>query len=277
MEFALYEEFPTEENLSKLGLIDFPTDLILAARSLDEFGNIKEEARQLNSQIRNIGYWPTLSKEEGYWMSPFSDQKALERVMTEIENSHEHLTLHWDAEVPLLIDPKLMTKGIRDFTNKKKRITQFLRENAGINFDLITSEQPIPKALGRSLGVSFDSNTVNYSDRVVMFYTSFKKPFYRLGKRITDRVASGLLRAVAKKSLKKDGDRSAIGIGCLDGGIMGCLDRNILANEPRMSPEEFNEDLRIIQDVGINKAYVFRLGGLNQEFVNIMKSYRAGY
>ena len=64
MKFKIYEEFPNEENLSNLDYFDFPIELVLAAKSLDEFEALEEKLKKGN--VKNVVYWPLLSKEEGY-------------------------------------------------------------------------------------------------------------------------------------------------------------------------------------------------------------------
>lgn len=53
-----------------------------------------------------------------------------------------------------------------------------------------------------------------------------------------------------------------IGIGCIAKGIYG--------NEKILSPEELERDLKILQKSG-KEVVIFRLGGLNKEYVRIIE------
>ena len=85
MIISFFEEFPDKNSLSKLKLINFNTKLYLAAKSYKEFKKIKIK----NKFVKELIYWPILEKNEGYWISPFSDNKALKRTFNLIhyENS----------------------------------------------------------------------------------------------------------------------------------------------------------------------------------------------
>ena len=45
MKIEFYEEFPNEENLSKLKLIKFPTKIFIAAKSVNEFKKYEKIAK----------------------------------------------------------------------------------------------------------------------------------------------------------------------------------------------------------------------------------------
>ncbi len=115
---SFFEEYPTKENLAKLKLVSFPTKLYIAAESLDAFFKIKEKIK--SKWVKEVIYWPLLKKEEGYWMSPFADRKALKRIMQETVN----VPLLWDAEIPR--KRILMLKNILFFHSNKKLIRNFL-------------------------------------------------------------------------------------------------------------------------------------------------------
>lgn len=84
MDYTLYEEFPNDENLSKIELINFPINLVIAVPNIVKFNQIKRQLKEY-PQVKDVGYWPTLQTSEGYWMSPFSKREGLERVIGELE------------------------------------------------------------------------------------------------------------------------------------------------------------------------------------------------
>ncbi len=74
MQLNFYEEFPNQENLKKLELIDFPVKLVVAAPTLKRFLQVKKKIFS-NKYVKEVIYWPILSKEEGYWMSAFQAER----------------------------------------------------------------------------------------------------------------------------------------------------------------------------------------------------------
>ena len=85
MIISFFEEFPTEETLAKLKLVSWPTKLYVAANSVEQFRAITSVVRH-NKQLLEAVYWPILKKQEGYWISPFSKQGALQQLFDELEN-----------------------------------------------------------------------------------------------------------------------------------------------------------------------------------------------
>ena len=51
IKIEFYEEFPNEENLSKLKLIKFPTKIFIAAKSVNEFKKIWENCKILQEKF----------------------------------------------------------------------------------------------------------------------------------------------------------------------------------------------------------------------------------
>lgn len=123
MKLNFFEEFPVKGNLNKTKLIDFNSLLFIAARNLAEFRKHERYVRRINRKI-SVGYWPVLSKKEGYWLSPFSDTEALEKVIEELNAEKRKLTILWDAEFPL---NHVMLLSVTRFFKNKIMIDNFLR------------------------------------------------------------------------------------------------------------------------------------------------------
>ena len=103
MQISFFEEFPTKKNLNKLKLVADKAKLYLAAHSIKEFSTI---SRQLSrDKIKEVIYWPILSKKEGYWISPFSKREALKRVFSELKD--QRIPLMLDLELPTTKNPLL--------------------------------------------------------------------------------------------------------------------------------------------------------------------------
>ncbi len=270
MQIKIYEEFPNKKNLSKLELIDFPFELIIAAPNLERFRELEKKVKIKNKNIKAVGYWPTLKLEEGYWISPWSKRKGLDRITEEIKKSvekGESLYLKWDAEAPFFLRAKLYLTEFLNFWSNRNKIKQFISYCSKKNVRLITAERPniFPEKISEFFGFAFDPKKYG-NEKVKMIYTSQGRYLGAIGAFIFNK----WYERVARKWAKRYGNKFVIGIGCTDTGI---LDRGILGKEPLISKEEFERDLRIAKENGVKKAVIFRLGGLDKDYIKIIKNY----
>ncbi len=277
MKFAIYEEFPEDKNLGKLVHMDFPADIIVASKNLREFQDFERQIKYTNSNVQRVGYWPVLSKEEGYWMSPFAKRTAIERIISELEErlkDDEKLLLKWDAELPLAFRESRISlyKELRslNFLKNKARIQNFLKQHSDYGLDLMTAEWPtfmLPELFQESIGVAFNPGFNEYnSEKGRMLYSSFRKYFYSISdKKLIDNLFYWFYKKQIRKGLKDYGERFWVGIGCLDTGI--------LKTEPITTYGEFEQDLRLAKIYGAERILIFRLGGLNREYSSIIKQY----
>jgi hypothetical protein len=240
MRINFFEEFPTKKNLDKVNLIKFPSLLFIAAKNLDEFKRYEQYVKKLNKKIQ-VGYWPILSKEEGYWISPFSDSEALKRIIKELEKEKKILTVLWDCEFPL--KKKLLIPTPNLFKNKKL-IVNFLHNT---KHSIYTAEY------GRSslfLELIFRFYGLRFSflkKRIPMLYTS---------------MAKGKLKETYRENIKKN---PIVGLGTITIGILG--------NEPKLKPEELDLDLKLAKESDAKEVFIFRLGGLNKKYLDVIKKY----
>ncbi|MFC1705075.1 hypothetical protein ACFLZ6_01995, partial [Nanoarchaeota archaeon] len=124
MRINFFEEFPTKVNLAKLKLVDFPTKVYTAAKSMKEFDRIKKDCAKY-MYVQEIAYWPVLREEEGYWFSAFSDTEGLKRTIKELEKNKSPMTILWDAEVPML-KKSLILNQLKNRSKNIKIIKDFL-------------------------------------------------------------------------------------------------------------------------------------------------------
>lgn len=239
MEISFFEEFPTEENLEKLSLLpkSFGAKLYIVSHSFEEFINFEQK---LNIPLV---YWPVLKKSEGYWISPFTRRKALKRVLNEIEDKDIKLML--DLENP--VHTKwLYIAELHNFKRNKKLIKKFIYNNGPkvTLVELAGNERKL-----KFWGLTYETNSACVAK---MVYTSLRKPLSR--KEIIVR-----LREVCEVGVKRHGKRFKIGLGCIAIGVGG--------SEPILSPDELFEDLKIAKDTGVSEAIIFRLGGMNEKYL----------
>ena len=240
MRVNFFEEFPTKKNLDKVNLLKFPSLLFIATKNLDEFKKHEQYVKKLNKKIR-VGYWPILPKENGYWISPFSDSEALKALTAELENEKRILTVLWDCEFPL--KKKLLIPTPAFFKNKRL-IVDFLQTT---KHSIYTAEYgtslPFLEPILKFFGLRFSF----LKKRIPMLYTSMVK---------------GKSKESYRKNIKKN---SEVGLGTIATGIQG--------NEPILKPEELDLDLKLAKDGNVREVFIFRLGGLNKKYIDVIEKY----
>ena len=66
--------------------------------------------------------------------------------------------------------------------------------------------------------------------------------------------------------LIKDKENYSISLGTIAIGILG--------NEPILPPEQLRRDISFIKEAGFNRITIFRLGGLNKDYIKILKKFK---
>lgn len=245
MEIGFFEEYPTEENLSKLKIISFPTSLYFACPNIDSFLKLKNKINKRYKNIKKIIYWPTPGSNEGYWISAFSQTKAIKRILKEIENTKEYFPVLWDAELPVL-NKKLFFTEIFNVILNRRLIQHALRCQVG-NHPLIVAEIPrcgIQKTVSEMVATSFPFT--NYH-RLDMLY------------------GSKISQSTLRENKNKYQDYS-VGLGLIAPGVDGKITSII-------SPEQLLANLQTIKSEEIKEAVIYRLGGLNSKYLEIIKQF----
>lgn len=253
---SFYEEFPTEKNLEKLYLIDFPSKIYVAANSLQEFYDLKEKITQRNKYIQEVIYWILLNKSEGYWISPWSDTAALTRVFTELKErqNKEHITVLLDLELPYQKRGVGLLNPIKFMLNKHT-IKSFIKQAKENNISVITVESSYlrPEIL-KLFGLSYNPSKYK-TKRTSMFYDK---------ELIPNLIEKYYLKEKIKEGIEET--RFMVSLGCIATGINN--------NETIIPPKLLESNLKITKDLGIKEAIIFRLGGLNKEYLKAIKKFR---
>ncbi|MFH1276606.1 MAG: hypothetical protein ABIH82_05850 [Candidatus Woesearchaeota archaeon] len=244
-----FEEFPTKTNLNKINLITWPSTIYVAAKSFKDFNKITQPYKKKNI---TFAYWPILEHKEGYWLSPFSSSKAVKRITKEIyESKDKNIKIMWDAELPFR-HPWLFLR-IDNFLKNKIIIKTFFKQNGK---NILTSEYPVKNKLAevifKFLGIYFSPKKF-HNKKIIMYYTSMHHLVSKL-----------FLKNIAR-SYQKYEDDLQVGLGTIAHGILG--------DEPILKPQLLNHDLKDMQKIGIKEVVIFRLGGLNKEYVQILNRY----
>jgi hypothetical protein len=251
MKISFFEEFPTKVNLAKLKLIDFPTKVYAAAKSMKEFERIKKDCSKY-MYMQEVCYWPVLREEEGYRFSAFSDTEGIKRTIKELEKNEKPLTVLLDAELPIL-KKSLIPNKLKNAIKNKKIIMDFLKNAHNHNIKLVTLEYPIKnKLLNKLFGLSatrFSQDDFKH-EKILVAYSSLMK--------------NASIKPLIQ-SFKGKYKNFKLGIGLLAKGIAG--------NEPVMGTEQLRRDLRAAKFSGIKDVVIFRLGGLTKSNIKIVKRY----
>jgi len=247
MQISFFEEFPTKENLNKLKLVIWPTKLYLAAKSLEEFKLINRQIK--NKKVKEIIYWPILEKKEGYWISPFSKRKALLRIFGEVEK--ESIPMMLDLELPTTKNPLLYFTQLFNFTRNKSLIKSFINNYQGkIYFAEYYPEGKFKENILKFFGLHYQHPKVKIIKMVYHSLHNFKEDF---------------IRDELKKGKEEYKNNYLAAFGTIAVGING--------KDPILSADQLEKDLQLAKDIGIKEVIIFRLGGLNKKYVDVLRKF----
>lgn len=253
MQIDFFEEFPNNESLSKLNLISFKTNLYVAAKNAKKFLILKNKIKRSFKNVAEVFYWPILKVDEGYWMSAFSKTTALKRILNEIKNSDEKLSVLWDAELPIL-RKRLFVTQLHNFFTNRKIIQKTLFQQYPSHLFIVTAfhKSGINKLLSSLACTYFPSGSFPYID---MLYTSLIK----VGNK------SGYLRSVIRRNKNRFQEYS-VALGLIGRGVEDHL-------TPLISLTDLKRDLDIVEKEGIKNVVLYRLGGLNEDYLKVIEKF----
>jgi hypothetical protein len=248
MQINFFEEYPNEDTLSKLKLINFETKLYIAAKNVSQFLKYKREILSRFRKVKEVIYWPVLEEKEGYWISAFSKKEALLKIFNEIEGSSEVFGVLLDLEVPMKCKSLFFTQ-IGNIIFNRKLIIKFVKNS---KHHIVVAQLPFydfRKYLMNFAGINFSFS--NYH-RIDMVYTSFVKQVDYL-KNILG-MSNGMYKDYS------------IGLGVIAIGE----DNKTL---PLLKSEDLRKDLEILRDRKIKEAILYRLGGLNKDYIKVIQDF----
>ncbi len=256
MLISFFEEFPTRGNLAKLRLVTWPAKLYIAAPSAKHFKKIISIIH--NRNIRQFVYWPILKKEEGYWISPFSSRKGLNRIFRELEKdapAHQmtgkKVPVMLDLELPTTQNPVLYLTQKPFFFANRKKICRFLKHYGGETYQCeYFPTGKIGKMVLRLLGLHYRSEKAKV---IKMIYTSMHP------------IPEAIIRKELRQGKERWGGRFVVALGVLVPGIMG--------DEKTLTNEQLARDLRLCKEACVKEVIIYRLGGLKKEYVKVMREF----
>jgi hypothetical protein len=251
MRIDFFEEFPSEETINKAKLIAFNSTIYLAAKSLEEFKELAKNIAAANPQLE-LAYWPIM--EKSYWISPFSYQKELERLREELiilRNAGDKIKVLLDLELPIH-HKKAFLVNIFNFSKNKTLIKKIFADLAGSNIELLTAEYSFQnlftKNIFQFLGISYEEKICPHK-KIVMLYSSKRNKF---------------IFNFLKKNAARNNYKSA---------AIGLLAKGINKSDKIITPDNLNKDLEFLQKNNIPNAVIFRLNGLNENYLEIINRY----
>ena len=138
-------------------------------------------------------------------------------------------------------------KNLFSFRKNKKLIKWFIEQNKN---RITTAEYPLlfVSKIMKLFGLNYN---IDY-ERSVMWYSG------RISKILNKKVKKNLLRI-------KNKSKSSISLGTIAIGILG--------NEPILSSKQLERDLEFVKKQGFKKVVIFRLEGLDKEYVKVIKKF----
>lgn len=245
---SFFEEFPDKNITSEIKLINFNTAIYVAAKNVSEFRHYEKKFKAKNKYIKEIIYWPVLTRKEGYWISPFSKREALERIFKELEG--QKIPVMLDLELPTTRNPWLYITELRHFLGNKKLISGFIQNYSG---EIYTAEYFPPGTWGdrklQTLGLHYPHPKIKV---IKMLYHSLHPSF-----------SDQYVQKQLQRGKEQWENNFIIGYGTIAKGISG--------KEKILSPEQLENDLRIAKEAGVQEVIIFRLGGLDEEYIKSLK------
>ena len=250
MNISFFEEFPSEQNLERITELNFPIKLYLAAPSLQDFYKWEEKA-EAYSQVTSVIYWPVLTAEEGYWFSPWADEKAVRRVFQEIEKGADSRPLS------VMLDLELPKKKGQILRQKRHTLIQEFLQTRPDNVQISTIEkEALPRSLLQIMGLWY--NTEQYKHHSIkMYYSSFRRPF------MPESLADYFFK---KKAEEASLEQASLAIGVISPGIYG--------NEPTYDLETLMKEITIARKAGIQEVITFRLEGVTEEMAQRLNFFK---
>ncbi len=240
MEVIFWCEFPEKVNWDEARrLIKFNTEIYIAVKNRKEYIKWKRKIRNRNI---NIGAWPILDKDKGYWFSGFVEKEQIDKL-----KQFNGIKMKIDIEPPFpgedLTISKIAGYCLR-YTLKKGKNNEYLRSVIkNLKSRMIISGFPLPAWL-----------TKRYGD-VTELSQNMEKNFISYTKLYSFFIPRWYTKLFAKKAIRKYGKKAVFGLGCTGKGIFG--------NEKTYkNMEQFKRDLSMMKGLGATKIVVFNIEGI---------------
>ena len=120
---------------------------------------------------------------------------------------------------------------------------------------IITAEYPpigkLSSKLFRSMGLSFPTSLYHHA-KMILYYSSM------MNKKVQKLIRKFIINISEEENVM-------VGLGVIERGILG--------NEKILSPKDLEKDLQFFDKLGIKEIAIFRLGGLNKNYIQVIRKY----
>lgn len=257
-------EFPKEVDWKTFKkLIDFKCSIYIVSRDRKEY---EKWNKKIKNKFIEVGAWPALSFEEGYWFSGLTSRKNIDKL-----REFKGLKIKIDLEPPKILRTYSALAGfayaLEYFLFKSYPNSSQLREviyDLSKDTGIIVSGYPFPDVLTTKYGGNIRHNK-NIRKNYFIYTSFFTSPFKEL--------FNFYYRKFIKKKLKEEGDNAMFALGCIGHGIYG--------NEPIYKDVgEFDCDLRMLIELGVKNLVIFEVAGIMsrgnpKEWIETVKKYLA--
>jgi hypothetical protein len=251
-----FEEYPDAENLAPAALLAAPATIYLAAPSLAGFRAAAARLAGVNAELEPA-WWPVLPRS--YWISPFAAADELERLRLTLIGAPP-LTVLLDLELPW-VRPHRLALGLLGFRRGRRAVRRLIDEASLAGHRVVTAEYPpagpLTARAWELLGVAYPGAAPHL--RLPMCYSSL----------IPTRALRRRLRAGVVGLARRHPGRVGVGLGTIG--------RGALQREPLLSPQGLARDLERFADTGVVNATVFRLGGLDERYAEVLRRHAANW
>jgi hypothetical protein len=241
---GLYEEFPTPARLSKLGQLDFPVTLAVAATSRSEFLRLRTTILQTYPQVREVYFWPVLAAEEGYYPGAWSEPVAIHRLIAEAADQ----PLLWDNELPRGTKSWQEVSLGNWWANRTTLAKFFAQHGQPIDIWRTHTSMGLNPAFLRLAALHFDP--LDYPN------VRLHLDLYATG----DGQDAGELTRIVRCGLERYGERFIPSLGVFDDGEG--------PKDVFVPPATFRRDLQIVRAAGATEIWLFGVNGLNRDYLD---------
>jgi len=262
MRVLFWCEFPEKTDWKAINeLIDFKTEIYIAAKTRKEYEKWKKKVRNKNIKT---GAWPTLSEEEGYWFSGHTRKEGIDKL-----KEFNKLDIKLDIEPPFpgrrLNLITMLSAYFIPHIAKKGKNNKYLEEAIGKHKGrVIISGFPLPGWITRRFG-DITELCDNMEKNFISYTTLTPRKITRI-----------YLKLFARNAARKYGKKAMFGIGCVGKGIFG--------NEKTYENiEQFKQDVKMIREAGAKSIVIFTIEGImgrenREEWIREIKTiYESSY
>jgi hypothetical protein len=251
MRIEFFEEYPSAEQLAPADRLAFPSTVYLAAPDLDAFRAAARTLARINPDLE-AAWWPLLRRS--YWVSPFASADELEALAASLEGASP-LRVLLDLELPL-IRPARFLRGLPGFRRRRRTVQGLFERLTAAGHRVATAEYPLyglplGSAFMRSAGIAYPGAPPHL--RLPMYYSSMI-PTRGLRRRVR--------RGIEVLARRHPGE---VGVG------LGTIAQGVLRHERMLSAAGLDRDLAWAANAGVANATIFRLGGLDDDTLEVVR------